>query len=339
VAGGLARVQVRLSEGGTTKGDAVLRRGEVLDRETGSERPTSHVELGRSPSPARRAVLRWKPRAALLLRALFLGLVVFVLYGPIVILALFSFNDSIVIALPFEGFTTRWYGDALTNPVLLEGLKNSLVLALVVTPVSLVLGTLAAFAVTRFRYRGRGAVTSLVGAPLIVPWLLVGVGALMFFNRIHVPLSLRTIGLMHVTVAFPLVAAIVAARLVRFDRRLEEAALDLGGLPREVLRYIVLPHVAPALAAAAIFAFSYSFNNFVISFFTGGFELTFPIWVFSTLRHAQNVPIVNAISTLVSVLQVVVVLLAWRVSVGSKRRGGGGVDAESVAGVLAGQVR
>jgi len=276
--------------------------------------------------------------AALLARVVFLGVVVFLLYGPLVVLALFSFNDSIVIALPFEGFTTRWYGEALANPVLLEGLRNSLAVALVVTPISLILGTLAAFAVTRFRYRLRGGVAGLVGAPLVVPWLLVGVGALMFFNRLHVPLSLRTIGVMHVTVAFPLVAAIVGARLVRFDHRIEEAALDLGAQPREVLRYIVLPHVAPALAASAIFAFSYSFNNFVISIFTGGFELTFPIWVFSTLRHAQNVPIVNAISTLVSVVQVVVVLVAWRLSVGSKRRGGE-LDADAVAGVLAGQVR
>jgi spermidine/putrescine transport system permease protein len=285
---------------------------------------------------------RVKPRpsrvASIAASVVFLLVVVFLLYGPLLVLAIFSFNDSIVIALPFEGFTTRWYTDALSNPVLLEGLKNSLAVALIVTPVALVLGTLAAFAITRFRYRLRGGVAGLVGAPLVVPWLLVGVGALMFFNRLDVPLSLKTIGVMHVTVAFPLVAAIVGARLVRFDHRIEEAALDLGAQPREVLRYIVLPHVAPALAASAIFAFSYSFNNFVLSFFTGGFELTFPIWVFSTLRHAQNVPIVNAISTLVSVVQVIVVLLAWRLTVGSKKKAGG-LDADAVAGVLAGQVR
>ncbi len=293
---------------------------------------------GRSLPRTGRASVRWTPRLVLVASALFLALVVFLLYGPIVILALFSLNDSIVIALPFEGFTTRWYTEALANPVLLEGLRNSLGVALVVTPISLVLGTLAAFAVTRFRYPARAGVAALVAAPLIVPWLLVGVGALMFFNRLEVPLSLRTIGVMHVTVAFPLVAAIIGARLVRFDHRIEDAALDLGAQPREVLRYIILPHIAPALAASAIFAFSYSFNNFVISFFTGGFEITFPIWVFSTLRHAQNVPIVNAISTLVSVGQVAVVLLAWRISVGSKRRGAA-VDADAVAGVLAGQVR
>jgi spermidine/putrescine transport system permease protein len=293
------------------------------------------VAVGDPVRPWRSRSLR---RSSLALRVLFLAVIVFLLYGPLVVLAVFSFNDSIVIALPFEAFTLRWYREAFSNTVMLEALRNSLAVAFITTPIALVLGTLAAFAVTRFRYRLRGGVAGLVGAPLVVPWLLVGVGALMFFDRIDTPLSLRTIGVMHVTVAFPLVAAIVGARLIRFDRRIEEAALDLGALPREVLRFIVLPHIAPALAASAIFAFSYSFNNFVISFFTGGFELTFPIWVFSTLRHAQNVPIVNAISTLVSVVQVAIVLLAWRLTVGSKRQGEQ-LDADALAGVLAGQVR
>jgi ABC-type spermidine/putrescine transport system permease subunit II len=249
-----------------------------------------------------------------------------ILYGPLLVLALFSVNDSIVIALPFKGFTLEWYRQALSNTLVRESIKNSLAVALVVTPVSLLLGTMGAFATTRFRYRGRGGVAALTAGPLVVPWLLIGVGALLFFSRLDVPLNLRTIGAMHVVVAFPLVAAIVSARLVRFEVSLEEAARDLGATNREVLRYIVLPHLTPALAAAAILAFSYSFNNFVLSFFVGGFELTFPIWVFSTLRHAQNVPIVNAISTLVSALQVIVVVAAWRLWRRRTERTGGGGD-------------
>jgi ABC-type spermidine/putrescine transport system permease subunit II len=102
--------------------------------------------------------------------------------------------------------------------------------------------------------------------------------------------------------------------LVRFDTSLEEAARDLGATQWDVLRYIVLPLIAPALAASAIFAFSWSFNNFTISYFTAGFQSTFPIWVFSTLNHAKNVPIVNAISTLVAAVQVVILYAAWRLS-------------------------
>ena len=119
---------------------------------------------------------------------------------------------------------------------------------------------------------------------------------------------------MHVVDCFPLVAAIVAARLLRFDPSLEEAALDLGATRREVLRYILLPQLTTALAASAIFAFSWSFNNFTLTFFVGGFQQTFPTWVFSTLAHAKNVPIVNAISTIVTVVQVTLVYIAWKLA-------------------------
>lgn len=280
------------------------------------EAPVDEVatEPGVRASATAVAAAGWRARIAAWARVGFLGVVLLVLYGPLVLLVIFSFNDSIIIALPFRGATLRWYEEALANARLLEALRNSVVVALVVTPICLVLGTLAAFGVTRFRYRMRGAVAGLVSAPLVVPWLLIGVGALLFFNRLHVPLSLRTVALMHVVCTFPLVAAIVSARLARFERTQEEAALDLGARPREVLRYITIPQLAPALAASAIFAFSWSFNNFEVSFFTIGFELTFPLWVFSTLRHAQNLPVVNAISTLVSVAQVLAVYVAWRLA-------------------------
>jgi ABC-type spermidine/putrescine transport system permease subunit II len=254
---------------------------------------------------------RWIAASARIAFLLFVGLV---LYGPLVLLAIFSFNNSIIIALPFDGFTTKWYTQMLRDPLVVQALKNSLILAVVVTPVCLILGTLAAVGISRFRYKLRGTVAALIGAPLVVPWLLIGVGALLFFSRLHVPLSLQTIGIMHVVAGFPLVTAIVSARLVRFDTSLEEAARDLGATQIEVLRYIVLPLIAPALAAAGIFEFSWSFNNFTISFFTAGFQSTFPIWVFSTLNHAKNVPIVNSISTLVAAIQAVVLYGAWRLS-------------------------
>jgi ABC-type spermidine/putrescine transport system permease subunit II len=254
---------------------------------------------------------RWLGQA---LRIALLVFVCLVLYGPLLILAIFSFNDSIIITLPFEGFTTKWYSQMFQDPQVIEALKNSMITSLVVTPVCIVLGTLAAVGISRFRYKLRAPVAALVGAPLVVPWLLIGVGGLLFFSRLHIPLSLQTIAVMQVVSIFPLVTAIVAARLVRFDVSLEEAARDLGATQTEVLRYIVLPLIAPALAASAIFAFSWSFNNFTISYFTAGFQSTFPIWVFSTLNHAKNVPIVNAISTLVAAVQVVTLYVAWRLS-------------------------
>jgi spermidine/putrescine transport system permease protein len=261
---------------------------------------------------------RWADSLALLL-VLAVGVV---LFGPILLLALFSFNDSSVIALPFEGFTTEWYREALTDPDAIESLMNSLVLAAIVAPICVVLGTATAWAITRFRFRSRAVWSGLVGAPLVVPWLVIGIAGLLMFASLQIELTLKTVGVMHVMTTFPLVTALVAARLVRFERSQEEAALDLGASQVQMMTKVVLPQLAPALAASAIFAFAWSFNNFEISFFTGGYDQTFPVWVYGVLRNSNNLPVVNAMSTLISLVQVVVVyLLWWGIRRVSRRRG------------------
>jgi ABC-type spermidine/putrescine transport system permease subunit II len=238
----------------------------------------------------------------------FLGAVYLVLFGPLVILVLFSFNNSNILAFPLEGVTLHWYGDAFRDQLLREALVNSVVVAAIVAPVCLVLGTLAAFGLTRFRFRGRSAVGGLVGAPLILPWLIIGIAALMFYVRFDVDLSLKTVVATQIVCTFPLVTAIVAAQLFRFQRVQEEAAIDLGCSRMQVLRYIILPHIAPALAASAIFAFTWSFNNYEISAFTIGFQQTFPVWVYSNVRNPDHTAVVNAISAVISLVQV---LLIW----------------------------
>ena len=247
-----------------------------------------------------------------------------VLYGPLVLLAVFSFNDSIVFSLPWSGFTTRWYSEAFADTNLRSALRNSIVVAGIVAPVSVILGTLSAYAITRLRFRLRGPSAMLLAAPLVVPWLVIGISALIFFNKIHVALSWNTVVLMHIVVTFPLVTVLVSARLLRFDRTQEEAAVDLGASQLQVIRYVLLPHLIPALAASAILAFSWSFNNFEITFFVGGFDQLFPVWVYSTLRHASNLPIVNAIATLVSAAEVALVyaalvMITWRSGARSAR--------------------
>ncbi|MEX2274658.1 MAG: ABC transporter permease [Actinomycetota bacterium] len=250
---------------------------------------------------------------------LFLSAVAVFLFGPILILFLFSFNDSSILAFPLEGVTLRWFGAAFDDQLLRQALGNSFAVAFVVAPACLVLGTLCAFGITRFRFRGHGAVSGLVGAPLVLPWLVVGIAALMFYSRLEVSLSLRTVIATQVVCTFPLVTAIVAAQLFRFQKVQEEAAIDLGCSRLQVLRHIILPHIAPALGAAAIFAFTWSFNNYEISAFTLGFQQTFPVWVYSNVRNPEHTAIVNAISTLISVLQVGMIGLAvWLL----KSRGG-----------------
>ena len=155
-----------------------------------------------------------------------------------------------------------------------------------------------------------------------MPWLVIGVSGLIFFAYLEIELSLVTVTAMHIAVTFPLVTALVAARLVRFERSQEEAAIDLGASQMQLMTKVVLPQLAPALAAALIFAFAWSFNNFEISFYNGGYEETFPVWVYAVLRRSYNLPVVNAIATLVSAIQVIVVyamyLVIRRVA---KRRG------------------
>jgi ABC-type spermidine/putrescine transport system permease subunit II len=241
-----------------------------------------------------------------------IALVLVILFGPVLMLALFSFNDSSIISLPWEGFTTRWYEEAWSNGQARDAVVNSLVVASLVTIASLVLGVLAAWGLTRLRFAGRGLAAGLHGSVLVVPWLIIGVAGLIFFSELGVALSLETVGLMHLVVTFPLVVAIISAGLVRFSRSLEEAAIDLGATQAQMLRFVVLPQIAPSLAAAGIFAFAWSFNNFEISFFLGGFDQTFPVWVFSILRQSENLPVVNAVSTVIALAQVIAVFAAWR---------------------------
>jgi ABC-type spermidine/putrescine transport system permease subunit II len=294
------------------------RRGDGVALETRSDAPATEgldldepgqpaLETGREPAVGSSRWARFGGWA-------FLVFVLALLYVPLLILILFSFNDSIIIALPFKRFTLEWYRQVLADPRVLGALGNSFLLAATVTPVCLVLGTLAAVGLTRFRFRWRAVAAGMIAAPLVVPDLLIGVGALLLFIRLHFTLSLRSIFLMHVVDFFPVVTAIVSAQLFRFDRSLEEAALDLGATRREVLRYIILPLLGPALGASAIIVFSWSFNDLVVAFFTAGFQTTFPIWVYATLRHAVNLPVVNAIATIVTLGQIVIIYTGWRLA-------------------------
>lgn len=287
----------------------------------------------RSVRPRGHRLRRRAPGAA---SAALVAVVLVILFGPVAMLALFSFNDSSIISLPWEGFTTHWYEEAWANDQARDAVVNSVVVASVVTAISLALGTAAAWGLTRLRFGGRGAIAGLHGSVLVVPWLIIGVAGLIFFSELGVSLSLQTVGLMHLVVTFPLVVAIVAAGLVRFQRSLEEAAIDLGASQLQMLRYVVLPQIAPSLAAAGIFAFAWSFNNFEISFFTGGFEQTFPVWVFSILRQSENLPLVNAVSTVIAVVQLVAVFGAWQlIKALSRRRGDGeGELTDLVAGAV-----
>jgi spermidine/putrescine transport system permease protein len=237
------------------------------------------------------------------------------LYAPIVALVAFSFNDSRR-AIVWRGFTWNWYGAALNDKALLEAFANSLTIAGLATLISVVLGAGAGLALWRYRFPFRNLFDGALSLPIVVPEIAMGVAMLVFFAKIlpwpsglSWPLDLGNIVIAHVSFCFPFVAVVVRARLASFNPELEEAARDLGAGETRILTDILLPHMAPGLAAGALLAFTMSLDDFVITFFTAGPDtVTFPVKVYSMLRFSVT-PEVNAASTMLLVITVLLTAL------------------------------
>ena len=218
---------------------------------------------------------------------LWVGAVMVFLYAPLVVLMIFSFNDS-KRNVVWRGFTTKYYEKALGNDQLVEALVNSLTIAALATLASLVLGTLAAVMLWRFRFPWKGAIDGTISLPIIVPEICLGVAFLMFFaaigwpNDLVWPFNLGAITIAHITFCFPFVTMVVRSRLASFNREQEEAAKDLGASEWQVFRDVLIPHMKPALVAGALLSFTLSLDDFVITYFTSGPDtITFPVKVYS----------------------------------------------------------
>ena len=248
---------------------------------------------------------------------LWLGATFAFLYAPIAILILFSFNDSRR-NIVWQGFTLEYYQKAFGNELLLEAFANSLVIGLLSTLISTVIGALLALALWRFRFPGKPVLEGAMALPIVIPEICMGVALLAFFIRtgwptaLPWPLNLGPIIIGHVAFSFPFVAIVVRARMAGFDRALEEASKDLGAGEWQTFRNITLPYMKPGLIAGALLAMTLSLDDFVITFFTSGPEtLTFPVKVYSMVRFGAT-PEVNAASTLLIVVTVLLTVLATR---------------------------
>lgn len=230
-------------------------------------------------------------------------------FAPLVSLVLFAFNSSEVLGLPFEHFSTQWFSALFADPEAMEALRTSAVVAVLVTAISVVVGLISAYAIARAPARLGGAVLAVHAVPLVVPWLVVGVAGLLFFQWLNVQGSVTTIVLMQTVVTFPLVTLILYSGLVGLDQAVEEAGLDLGSSQAGVLVRLVLPQLITPLVTSAVFAFISSIGNFVVTFFVGGYSATLPVWGYSELKHAENLPVVNAASTLMLGVNVVFFLI------------------------------
>jgi spermidine/putrescine transport system permease protein len=246
---------------------------------------------------------------ARLLRVFFFLVVVF-LYAPIVILLIFSFNDSDLPAFPLSGFTLHWYHQFATNPDLQAALRTSAVIAACSSAIAVALGVLASLALVRRRFRGKGPVSALLLSPLVIPYVVFGISLLLLFHTLNVSLSILTVVVGHVVISLPYTILVLMPRLQQIDVTLEEAAYDLGASRLRTFRSITLPLILPAVLSAFLIAFTTSFDEYAVASFVAGSTVTFPIYLYSAVRFPYNLPQVIAVAAVVITLSLIVVVLA-----------------------------
>ncbi|WP_375229526.1 ABC transporter permease [Roseobacter sp. S98] len=236
------------------------------------------------------------------------------LYLPMVILVIYSFNESKLVTV-WAGFSTKWYGELLQNEAFLDAAWVTLKVAVLSSTLATVLGTMAAYVLVRGgRFMGRTVFSGMIYAPLVMPEVITGLSLLLLFIGIGLDRGVLTIVLAHTTFAMCYVSVVVSSRLLTFDRSLEEAALDLGCTGFEAFRLVTLPIIAPAVISGWLLAFTLSLDDLVIASFTAGpSATTLPIKIFSAVRLGVS-PEINALSTLMIAIVTIGVISASLVS-------------------------
>lgn len=229
------------------------------------------------------------------------------LYAPILILILFSFNDS-KSGVNWAGFTTRWYDQLFHDSEMGAAAFRTLIVATISTAVSTIVGTLAALALERYKFIGKTIFEGVMYLPVIIPEIVMGLSLLLFFVAVGTQRSLVTVTIAHIVFNIPFVAIIVRARLAGFDKRLEEAAMDLGANELETFRRVTLPLLMPGIIGGALMAFTLSIDDVIVTQFTAGpNSTTLPLKIYDTVKVGIT-PEVNAVSTLLLLASIVLVL-------------------------------
>ena len=236
------------------------------------------------------------------------------LYLPIVVLVIYSFNESRLVAV-WGGWSTRWYVELWNNQALIDAARMSVSIAFVSAAVATVLGTLAALALSRLgRFRGRTTFSAMIFAPLVMPEVITGLSLLLFFVAVDVNRGFWTVTIAHTTLTMCFVTIIVQSRLSGMDRSLEEAALDLGCTPLRALLTVTLPLALPGVLAGFLLAFALSLDDLVIATFTTGpGAMTLPIQIYSEVRRGVK-PEINAVCTVIIAIVAVVIIVAARLA-------------------------
>jgi len=236
------------------------------------------------------------------------------LYLPMVILVIYSFNESKLVTV-WAGFSTKWYGELVQNEAFLNAAWVTIKVAVFSSTLATILGTMAAYVLVRAnRFKGRTLFSGMIYAPLVMPEVITGLSLLLLFIGIGLDRGVLTIVLAHTTFAMCYVSVVVSSRLVSFDRSLEEAALDLGCSPWQAFRLVTLPIIAPAVISGWLLAFTLSLDDLVIASFTAGpSATTLPIKIFSAVRLGVS-PEINALSTIMIAIVTIGVISASLIS-------------------------
>jgi spermidine/putrescine transport system permease protein len=232
-------------------------------------------------------------------------------WTPMILLTIFSFNDSRFL-VSWQGLTLNWYREVIQDELTLQALKVSLIVAFTTIVIASVIGTMTAYAIYKFRFRGKEGLRAVLVLPLIMPSIVMGISLLLFFSRIiKVSLGYVSIITAHVVFSIPLVTFIVLARMQRIDWTLEEAAMDLGADRFTTLRRVTVPLLMPGIMAAAILNFPWSFNDFVITYFVAGVgTTTLPIRIYSMIKVRGVSPSINALGALIIMASVGLVIVS-----------------------------
>jgi spermidine/putrescine transport system permease protein len=242
-------------------------------------------------------------------------LVVF-LYAPILILIIFSFNARELVSFPWEGFTTRWYREFLRNQVLLDAIQASAFIAAIASVVTTALAIPASIAMSRRRFFGKGLVSGMLLAPLVIPLVVLGTALLILFNYLQkvaglpIDLGWMTISIAHVVIALPFAVLTIVPRMERIPVALEEASRDLGADWWTAFRTVTFPLLAPAIVSAYLLSFVISFDEVVLASFVGGQTTTFPLYLWSQLRLPSQLPQLPAVAVVVLAISGLVVVTA-----------------------------
>ena len=241
-------------------------------------------------------------------------LVVLFLWVPLGLIMVYAFNASNVQSWPIPGWTFHWFHVAWSNPDVRNSIRLSVEVALIATAIALTLGSMAAFAIHRFRFFGRESVSFLLLLPIALPGIITGMALNSFYVFAHVGFSIWTIVIGHATFCIVLVYNNVVARLRRTAPSFEEASADLGADSFQTFRFVTWPVVSTALIAGGLLAFALSFDEVVVTTFTAGAQTTLPIFILDNLRQGQQLPVINVIALVVILLTIIPVAIAQRLT-------------------------